>query len=471
MKKYLVVLFLIIGSLQGFGTGCSSSDSASEDSEAAESEEAAISESSEETEGEEATAESSGEGEDTEFIDEGSEEGVAEGDVEGGEEGDIADGGEDEGGEEGDVAAGDEGDVEGGEEGDVAAGDEGDGDTDEGMAASEPEEVDDAMGEGTDVAQSPTEGEGSTDVASGEPVTQDSAAVTEPMESTEPAMEGDTASMGASVAASYIPVKRIASSPFNKNGALMNTVYIARPGDDIASISQKIYGSDRSGDLLSWNGHLGRGVKVGDKVYYNSGRRPTDNARMLTYYEDVGIEPQIHPAKAGDNIRTVAKSLLGHERSWMEVWATNPEVESKDVLEADANLRYWSDSASAGVPSPIADSGQAPPPVAPDMMADPGNLPMDPIAGGTEDPLASPPGSGDLGTPLPDMTAPPPPTVGATNTPGSSPSGPNAVAEAGDDDMTTTLALVGVVLLAGVGLMVVMKKNRSRRMDLTQTQI
>ncbi|RME15822.1 MAG: LysM peptidoglycan-binding domain-containing protein, partial [Bdellovibrio sp.] len=141
----------------------------------------------------------------------------------------------------------------------------------------------------------------------------------------------------------WIPVKKIKTTPFKRAGVLVNTVYIARPGDTLASVSQKIYGADKTDELLKINPHLRRGLKVGDKVYYNSPRRPTDDSRILTYYEDLGLQPEIYVSKAGDNIRTVAKELLGHKDSWKEIWATNLEVESKGVLPEGIQLKYWRD--------------------------------------------------------------------------------------------------------------------------------
>ena len=75
------------------------------------------------------------------------------------------------------------------------------------------------------------------------------------------------------------------------------------------------------------------------KVYYNSPQRPSDSGRLLTYYEDLSVAPQQYVSKPGDNIRVVAQNLLGHERSWMEVWATNPDVDSKNELAEAAARR------------------------------------------------------------------------------------------------------------------------------------
>ena len=149
-----------------------------------------------------------------------------------------------------------------------------------------------------------------------------------------------------------IPVKKIKSYPYNRAGMLVNAVYIARSGDDLFSISQKIYGADRTADLLAINPNLQRGVDVGDKVYYNSPNRPTDSQNLLFYYEDIGASSQQYTVGRGENIRDIAQQLFGERESWKELWATNFEVESKWALDEGIALRYWDGSVSAAVPLP-----------------------------------------------------------------------------------------------------------------------
>ena len=140
----------------------------------------------------------------------------------------------------------------------------------------------------------------------------------------------------------WISYKKIKTAPYRTGGVLVNAVYIARPDEDIQSISQKIYGSDQTSALYTINPHLkSRSVKVGDKIYYSSPRRPQDSSRLLVYFEDAGVQPNYHQVKAGENIRQVAQKLLGHPNSWKEIWGTNPDLESKGVLNQDANIRYW----------------------------------------------------------------------------------------------------------------------------------
>lgn len=327
----------------------------------------------------------------------------------------------------------------------------------------------------------------------------------------------------ATPAVSWVPVKKIRDSAFTKSGANLNRVYIARPGDNLASISQKVYGDQsRERDLARWNSTLKNGVKTGDKVYYTSPVNPTDPS-MMTYYEDLGIPASIYVSKEGDNIRRASKNLLGSSDSWKEVWATNMNVESKGDIPSGVELRYWPEGVDAGVtaisgmpsgemigsgpsgglesmmPNPSQTPSEIPPlggdpdsalpfedPMTPPM--DPME-PMDPGAVAMNDPLANPPPmdppppppppplGGSTGTvdqsnlPPQDPLVPPPPPVEAQ------PVQKRPSKQAMSDDLASdpdTLMLIGgggVILLAAVVLFVMIRKNRSKRIDLGQTQV
>jgi LPXTG-motif cell wall-anchored protein len=45
------------------------------------------------------------------------------------------------------------------------------------------------------------------------------------------------------------------------------------------------------------------------------------------------------------------------------------------------------------------------------------------------------------------------------------------VAAAGDGDQTMFMVLIGLVLLAAAGALIVIRKNKAKKMDLGQTQI
>ena len=141
-----------------------------------------------------------------------------------------------------------------------------------------------------------------------------------------------------------ISLKKIKRKTYRKGAYLVNAVYIARKGDAIESVSQKIYNSDQTATIYAINPHLrSRSVKVGDKIYYSSPRRPQDSSKILIYYEELGIPPRTHVISPGENIRSVSRNLLGHENSWKEIWAINPTVISKGVVSEAVELRYWLD--------------------------------------------------------------------------------------------------------------------------------
>ncbi len=263
----------------------------------------------------------------------------------------------------------------------------------------------------------------------------------------------------------WVPVKKIATIPFTKNGVLVNAVYLARPGDDLTSISQKIWGMDNSSEILKVNPNLANAVKVGDKVYYNSPKRPQDSSSLLTYYEDNGIAAQTYVSQDGDNIRAVSKNLLGDENSWKEVWATNFDVESKAEIAGGLQLRYWPAGAVAApslpsmaqtMPEPVEEAPMMPEPTpdmpvadsSMDMMQDDFALPDDMATAGTMAAVEPPP--------------PPPPPQPAQKT----------VASSEEKDLTFMLS-AGGLLLVGVGILLgIIRKGRARKMSMnTHTQI
>jgi hypothetical protein len=259
-----------------------------------------------------------------------------------------------------------------------------------------------------------------------------------------------------------IPLQKIKDAPYYQGRVLLNTVYIGRPKDTIYSVSMKIFGSDRSADLKAANPFLNaREVKVGDKIYYNSPKRPQDAERMLTYYEDNGIPAQTYVSKSGENIRTISKNLLGHKDSWKEVWATNLAVDSKGELPEGTELRYWPDSGSQ---IPLADS-QVPQAESSEVSTDVGQ-PQDVAANNAPiDDFAMPEDMGTAGAVAAEPPPPPPPPP-----PPSQPA--KQVASSSDKDMTFMLSAGGLLLL-GVGIILaVMRRSRSRKMSMnTNTQI
>ncbi|MFW1461759.1 hypothetical protein ACEWA6_24475, partial [Vibrio parahaemolyticus] len=66
-----------------------------------------------------------------------------------------------------------------------------------------------------------------------------------------------------------------------------------------------------------------------------------DEQTVKTFYEDAGVQPETYVAKSGDNLKTVGTQLLGDKRSWMELWATNANLESKGELAEGTQITYW----------------------------------------------------------------------------------------------------------------------------------
>ncbi len=293
-----------------------------------------------------------------------------------------------------------------------------------------------------------------------------------------------------------LSLKKVASQPWKVGKILANSVYIVRNGDTIEGISGKIFGSpDKVKDICKVNSYnCNRGIKVGDKLYYNSPQRPTDDAVVKTFYEDAGETPQIYTAKSGDNIRVLGKELLGHDRSWMELWATN-EVESKGDLEEGTQLKYWPATevaaptqtlaATESVTTPPAEvsseaqptqeEGFAPqdmtaaPPLVEDMAAAPvEDTSVPPPSDQAMNDLPPPPDQAAAGSMEPPPPPPPPPPIPVDN---------QASMDAGGQDPNQTMILgVGaILLLAAAALIVSIRKKRQRRAidfnTTTQTQI
>lgn len=305
------------------------------------------------------------------------------------------------------------------------------------------------------------------------------------MEKSEPVHE--TASASADLpkaepkpAVSY---RKVEHTPWKEGGKLLNTVYVAREGDTWSGVSKMIYGSEKGADLKKMNPSIkGRKLKVGDKVYYNSPHRPDDESKVLTYYADSGIAPEVYIAKSGDNLKKVAKELFGTEQGWKELYATN-EFESKGSLDEGTQINYWrtvastkevaaanpppSAPAEAAPPAPPAPSAEMPPPPPPpaDMAPPP------PPPGGDMAANAPPPPPPAEAAPPP----PPPPPVEAVAPPPPPPppgvGGPkhHAKGEEGsgnplEDDQMTTLA-GGAVVAVALALMMILRRRRKKELE------
>jgi LPXTG-motif cell wall-anchored protein len=267
-------------------------------------------------------------------------------------------------------------------------------------------------------------------------------------------------------------LQKVAATPWKVGRKWINGIYFARPGDSLSSISQTIYGDDRTSELKKVNPtYNNRDVKPGDKVYYASVVRPEDAEKVLTFFEEKNIPPKIYTAQEGDNIRRVSKNLLGYPEAWKEVWAYN-QVESKQDIDAGTEIRYWDTNMASSMPSdqapsqPMADTGATPPPM-PDQ-APPQDMPV-----ANQDfpppPDFPPPTDGqqtaDLPPPPPPMDIPPPPPMDIPPPP------PQAVASVDDgasgaagDDQLIMLGGGGAVLVALL-LFLVRRKRKQKELE------
>ena len=140
----------------------------------------------------------------------------------------------------------------------------------------------------------------------------------------------------------WIPLKKIPIKPWKQSGRWINAVYIARPADNLNQISMLLFSQDKTEELKEANPFLKRrDLKVGDKVYYNSPNRPQDGQNFYHYYQDNNKIAQTYDLNTGDNIRTISQRLLGHKDSWKEIWTTNPQVESKGMIQEPITIQYW----------------------------------------------------------------------------------------------------------------------------------
>lgn len=282
-------------------------------------------------------------------------------------------------------------------------------------------------------------------------------------------------------------LRKVNWTPYKVGKTLVNAIYIAREGDSVESISKKIGVKEK--DICKVNSfNCGRPTKVGDKYYYNSPQRPTDETTLKTFYEDAGLQPETYTAKEGDNIRKVGKELLGHDRSWMELWSLN-DVESKQDLPDGTTLKYWpkTDVAApalakneeaappAGEPPaegapPAQDMAAAPPPP-PTDAAPPPPPPPDQQASNDLPPGPDPNAAGSVEPPPPPP--PPPPPTDAGPPPDQHVAGMDNMAQ--DPDQTMMLGVGAVLLLAAAALFISIRKKRARRQidfnTTTQTQI
>ncbi len=272
-----------------------------------------------------------------------------------------------------------------------------------------------------------------------------------------------------------LPYEKIKTEPFEKKGALLNRVYLAREKDTAKGISEKIYGNaSRVKDLKAWNpGLKNHAPRVGDKIYYSSPKDPQDNTKMLVFYEEMGVGAQSYMTQPGDDIRKVSKKLLGHKDSWKEIYATNLALENKMGKAPEGmELRYWPSMNEATTVPPVAvnPSGGGLPP---DAMT---NTDPNVAIGTTGQPpqqVAPPPPMVEPPPPPPPMVEPvaqgSPPIEKQVKKPASPAQSLDATA---DPDQTMMMLAGGLLIVAAMAAFVVIRRQRAKRIDLSQqTQV
>ncbi|MDZ4677344.1 MAG: LysM peptidoglycan-binding domain-containing protein [Oligoflexia bacterium] len=249
-----------------------------------------------------------------------------------------------------------------------------------------------------------------------------------------------------------LPLTHIKDVPFEKGGQLLNTVYLAREGDDLAGISQKLFGEDKSKQLKKANPHLKKGVKTGDKVYFNSPTRPDDREKLITVYEDQGLPASTYTTKEGDTLKTLASEWYGAEGSYREIFSINKNLAAPTDLPPGTELQYWPPAATIAAygAKPGTEVAQAPPPPPveePVVAAPPTNTVPTPVpAIGAIDPNIPPV------SPPTDLNAPPPPPIAKRKK-----------EKDGMDKDTVMYAAVGGVLLIGGGALVAIRRRNARK--------
>lgn len=269
------------------------------------------------------------------------------------------------------------------------------------------------------------------------------------------------------------PYQKVKDAPFDEGGKLMNTVYLARKGDSWSKVATKIFNDKKEArQLKKWNPSLaGRELRVGDKVYYNSPQRPDDGAKLVTFYEDKGEVPQIYTSQEGDELKSVAKSLLGNKDSWKELWATNT-FEPKGKLPAGVEIRYWKPAeeplAEAPSPTPATEAFAAPPAMAAaePPAPEPVQAPPPPVETPSQAELPPPPMAQADVPPPPPPAPPPPPPVEAAPVPTENHELAQTENTSGESDDMVPMIAGGIGLVLVVLLVVIIKKRRaSEAMD------
>ncbi len=272
----------------------------------------------------------------------------------------------------------------------------------------------------------------------------------------------------------------IKSKPFKKGGQLLNTVYLAREGDTIDSVSDKLFGENKVKQMKKANPALKANLNAGDKVYFNSPNRADDAEKMMTVYEDQGLPATTYTSKDGDTLKSLAMEWYGSEGSFKEIYAINKNLSSTTELPAGTDLQYWPASvnivayAKKDAGTQVADNG-APPAIPEPAPAAANTAPMTPppVPNMAQNQMPPSPNNGmpGAGTMNNGMNPPPPPPD--LNAPAFPPP-PSAMkkkampAEAVDKDTIMYAVAAGILLIGGGTLVAIRRRSAKRNQGITQ---
>ncbi len=285
------------------------------------------------------------------------------------------------------------------------------------------------------------------------PVPQEDLGVSDPL-----VAEVDPPLPSVKAAQEIVPISKISKDPFFRNERLMNSVYVVRPNDDLAIISQKIFNDDKTSILFADNPHLSKGLETGDKVYYNSPNRPDDKKTIMTFYEDNKMAPQYYVTRRGDDIKKIGREVLGSDEGWKEIWSTNESLQTQALLPAGLKVRYWSGSEPRAYEEPQ------------NKLASNGNDETT-SAGGTMAQTPPPPSAPET---LPEIPPSPEPANVISEDPGMMASAPSeslssmqnsevpSVKSAEEGTSILSVAAIAMIAMAGLGIVAIQIKNRKR---------
>ncbi len=280
------------------------------------------------------------------------------------------------------------------------------------------------------------------------PVPQEDLGVSDPL-----VAEVDPPLPSLKAAQEIVPLSKMSKDPFFRNERLMNTVYIVRPNDDLAIISQKIFNEDKTSILFADNPHLSKGIETGDKIYYNSPNRPEDKKAILTFYEDNKMSPQYYVTRKGDDIKKIGREVLGNEEGWKEIWSTNEALQTQALLPAGLKIRYWSGSEPKAYEEPAVANNESTAAVG--ATETPSPPPAETL---TEMPPPSPEPA-TIATEDPGMSQAPLPTESLSAMPSTDLPSVKAPEEGSD---LMTVAAIAMIAMAGLGIVAIQIKNRKR---------